>query len=131
MRALCLVVLASLSLVACDSGAEPEFEIGGTYVFEEAASPDTFGRATRATLTIPQTESGRAFSFSYTFERTEAPSGVVVSNRSGAGTGTYDHPGIALRLDGEVSTGAVSDAGGRITIVEDGQEPFIIYVRAD
>ena len=123
MRKLLLPFLL-VALSACDSTSEPT--IGGVYSFSEAADESSFGLRTEAVLTIPDTESGERFSYSYTFRQIDRTSGATVTDDSGTGTGTYDHPGITFRVAGETATGTVSDDGGRIEIDEAG----FIYVRS-
>jgi len=108
--ALFLVVTVSLLLPACDS-VDAGYVIGGSYsaVTEDLGE----GNQTVATLDIPETASGETFAFAATVTETNA---VGSTSSDFTGTGVYDHPAVTITVEGETSTGTVSDDGETLTI---------------
>jgi hypothetical protein len=101
-----------LAAAGCDTSDRPT--IGGTYA-GEAEEPGA-GRAD-ATLTLPTTRSGEAFTFQLDVDA-EVDGAVFAESVSGAGT--YDHPDVeaSVRESGFVFTvrGAVRGGGDTLDL---------------
>ena len=98
-RSLIALAVALLIFPACDS--TEQYSIGGTY---SGISNEQAGLEADLSLTIPATASGSSFTFSGELTQSGQPTAL-------SGTGTYDHPAIALDVSGDAVTGTVSDDG--------------------
>ena len=118
------VALALTTLAACDSSEA--FEIGGVY---SGVTEGSGASSTTADFDIPDgTESGETFAFRVTVTETVTAPGGPTSEveETVSGSGRYDHPDIALTVDGDTIRGTVSDDGDvlRLEIEDDETAEF-------